>query len=251
MKMPAGTQGGVAFDPGTEDMIEHLREFRGVIDIETAQGSGFLLMRNGELVAAQFEDNGAIFRGDDAVRYIMASPERENGPLSQKFTLRTYSEQDYSDALTLCAQEGAIIGSATPGTNIPPAPSARSGLSRTTSGIMDTGILNKIMSQPGVIAVSAFYEGFPVLSLGNADFEHVAARAEDLLRAGSRIAEDMDLGLPDQLILETGENKFIIVPCGDLFLCIITRADAQLGLLRVLIRSIQNDVIGGSLPSSR
>ena len=52
----------------------------------------------------------------------------------------------------------------------------------------------------------------------------------------------MNLGQPGQIILETAENKFIIVPCGDLFLCIITRADAQLGLMRVLIRSIQNEV---------
>ena len=52
----------------------------------------------------------------------------------------------------------------------------------------------------------------------------------------------MNLGQPGQLILETEENKFIIVPWGDLFLCIITRADAQLGLMRVLIRSIQNMV---------
>ena len=98
------------------------------------------------------------------------------------------------------------------------------------------------MSQPGVVAVSAFYEGFPVLSLGEADFEHVAARAEDLLRAENGIAQDMNLGQPKQLILETAENKFIIVPCGDLFICIITRADAQLGLMRVLLRSIQNEV---------
>ena len=70
----------------------------------------------------------------------------------------------------------------------------------------------------------------------------MAARAEDLLRAGTRIAQDMNLGQPNRLILETAENKFIIAPCGDLFLCIITRADAQLGLMRVLIRSIQTDM---------
>ncbi|HVP97215.1 roadblock/LC7 domain-containing protein [Methanoregula sp.] len=244
--MPAGTQGGVAFDPKKGDMIQHLREFRGIIEIETVQGKGFLLMRNGELVAAQFEGNEGTYRGNDAVRYIMAVPERDRGPLSQKFTMRAYSDQDYTDALNVCTKEGLFIGSAAPGTDVPPSPTEKSKSSRTAPCIVDKGTLNKIMNQPGVIAVSAFYEGFPVLSLGKADFEHVAARAEDLLRAGTRIAEDMDLGQPDQLILETGENKFIIVPCGDLFLCIIARADAQLGLLRVLIRSIQNDVRGGS-----
>jgi predicted regulator of Ras-like GTPase activity (Roadblock/LC7/MglB family) len=115
---------------------------------------------------------------------------------------------------------------------------------RHTPAFLDESTLTKIISQPGVVAVSAFYEGFPVQSLGEGDFEHVAARAEDLLRAGTKIAQDMNLGQPNQLILETADNKFIIAPCGDLFICIITRADVQLGLIRVLIRSIQNEVGG-------
>jgi predicted regulator of Ras-like GTPase activity (Roadblock/LC7/MglB family) len=100
----------------------------------------------------------------------------------------------------------------------------------------------KIQSQPGVIAVSAFYEGFPVQSVGNGDFEHVAALAEDFFRAGTKIARDMGIGSVDQLILETAGNKCIIAPCGDLSLCILTTADAQLGLIRVVLRSIQKEV---------
>ncbi len=99
-----------------------------------------------------------------------------------------------------------------------------------------------LYDNPVLLQYLHFMKVFRVLSAGEADFEHVAARAEDLLRAGTTIAQDMNLGQPDQLILETAENKFIIVPCGDLFLCIITRADAQLGLMRVLLKSIQTDV---------
>ena len=36
MKLPAGTQGGVVLDPKNEDMVEHLRTFRGAIEIDTA-----------------------------------------------------------------------------------------------------------------------------------------------------------------------------------------------------------------------
>ena len=110
--------------------------------------------------------------------------------------------------------------------------------------LLDEGKLRKIASQAGVIAVSTFFEGFPVQSIGDADFEHVAASAEDLMRAGSRIAQDMKIGDLDQLILETPRNKIIIAPCGDLSLCVFTTADAQLGLIRVVLRSIQNEITG-------
>lgn len=54
----------------------------------------------------------------------------------------------------------------------------------------------------------------------------------------------MMIGNLDQLILETSTNKFIIAPCGDLYLCIFTRADAQLGLIRVVLKSIQREIAG-------
>ena len=63
MKLPAGTQGGVVLDPKNEDMVEHLRTFRGAIEIDTGRGKGFILMRNGELVAAYFEDKDGVYRG--------------------------------------------------------------------------------------------------------------------------------------------------------------------------------------------
>jgi predicted regulator of Ras-like GTPase activity (Roadblock/LC7/MglB family) len=172
----------------------------------------------------------------------MATPESDRSPQQQNFVMRSYNEGDYAEALDMCTKDNLFVGNALPVHDaVPPLPKSP-GASGPASCIMDESTLNKIMSQPGVVAVSAFYEGFPVLSLGEADFEHVAARAEDFLRAGTRIAQDMNLGQPAQLILETAENKFIIVPCGDLFLCIITRADAQLGLMRVLLKSIQNEV---------
>jgi predicted regulator of Ras-like GTPase activity (Roadblock/LC7/MglB family) len=65
--------------------------------------------------------------------------------------------------------------------------------------------------------------------------------AEDFMRAATKIAQEMKIGYPDQLILETANNKLIIAPCGDLFLCVVTTADAQLGLIRVILKSIQSE----------
>ncbi len=106
----------------------------------------------------------------------------------------------------------------------------------------DKAQLMKIRSQPGVIAVSAFFEGFPVQSVGDEDFEHVAALAEDFMRSGTKIAHEMGIGNVDQLILETAGHKCIIAPCGDLSLCILTSADARLGLIRVLLQNIQKEI---------
>lgn len=108
------------------------------------------------------------------------------------------------------------------------------------SHLLDDTRLGVIKRQPGVLAVIAFDEGFPVKSVGNGDFEQVAAVAEDFLRAGERITCDMRMGLLDQIILEAGEKKCIIVPYGDLSLCVLTRADANLGLIRLAIRHLQS-----------
>jgi predicted regulator of Ras-like GTPase activity (Roadblock/LC7/MglB family) len=133
----------------------------------------------------------------------------------------------------------------TPGPDAEPAQTGPGETARESSGVprefLDQSKLQKILSQPGVIAVSAFFEGFPVQSMGDADFEHVAASAEDFMRAGVKIAEDMKAGPLEQMILETADNKFIIAPCGDLFLCVFTTADTQLGLIRVVLKSIQSE----------
>ncbi|MFA6671930.1 MAG: roadblock/LC7 domain-containing protein, partial [Methanoculleus sp.] len=100
--------------------------------------------------------------------------------------------------------------------------------------------LEQVARQPGVIAVSVFHEGFALQSLGTADFEQVAAIAEDLLRAGTRITADMAMGDLSQMILETPAGKLIIAPHGDLSLCILAKPDANLGLIRLSIRGMQD-----------
>ena len=216
--------------------------FKGAIMIDSGQGKGFILTRNGDLIAAYFKDKHGVYRGTSAVQNLMAPPGSDTGLPQQNFVMREYGDEDFSEALQLCTRGRLLIEAAPPEDNVVSPPLRTPESPRYTPPSLDESTLKKIISQPGVVAVSAFYEGFPVQSLGEGDFEHVAARAEDLLRAGTRIAQDMNLGQPNQLILETAENKFIIAPCGDLFLCIITRADAQLGLMRVLIRSIQTDM---------
>ena len=108
------------------------------------------------------------------------------------------------------------------------------------SHLLDDSRLLAVQKQQGVLTVLAFHEGFPVKSAGNGDYEQVAAVAEDFLRAGRNMARDMKLGDITQIILESRERKCVIAPCGDLFLCLLTKPDVHLGLIRLIIRNLQD-----------
>jgi predicted regulator of Ras-like GTPase activity (Roadblock/LC7/MglB family) len=239
MKLPAGTDGGTITNPQDEGFIQDLMVFRGAIEIKTLAGNGFILVEKGKLVAAYFRTATDTFHGKTALAYMTL--DSGDSDTAKKFRLRKYNETEFVSALNICRETGLLILDETPAPEVkesekPPVAQVA------PPNLLDRSKLKKILSQPGVIAVSAFFEGFPVQSIGDADFEHVAASAEDFMRAGTKIAEEMNIGQLDQMILETADNKFIIAPCGDLFLCVFTTADAQLGLIRVVLKSIQAEV---------
>jgi predicted regulator of Ras-like GTPase activity (Roadblock/LC7/MglB family) len=101
-------------------------------------------------------------------------------------------------------------------------------------------ILSLMVSLPGVVAVAFVADGLPVFQQGKTDFEHIAAATEDIMRTGARIAGELQLGTAEQIIIETQGYKVIIAPVSDMFLCILARADTNLGLIRLNIRSTQN-----------
>jgi predicted regulator of Ras-like GTPase activity (Roadblock/LC7/MglB family) len=233
MKLPAGTDGGVITNPQKEEASQQVMEFRGAVEIDTQLGQGFLLTNHGTLIAAYFKDMSGSFKGKSALDQMGAVQSDEAG-YRQTFRLRLYSEDEFQKAVEVCDHEGLMLEE------------QKTESSAHLPQLLDETKLKKILALPGVIAISSFFEGFSVQSLGTADFEHVAALAEDLMRAGFKIAREMDIGDPDQLTLETATNKIIIAPCGDLFLCVFTQKDAQLGLLRVAIKNLQSDLGGGA-----
>lgn len=242
MKLPAGTDGGTITNPQDDKFFDELAAFRGAVEIRTPTGTGFILVNNGRLQAAMFRTADATFKGSGALTTMTADYGDENGV--QTFHLRNYNDVEFERALQICTDAGLIIISEEPpaaeeSVQKVPAETEDAEPAAEPREYLDQSKLQKILSQPGVIAVSAFFEGFPVQSMGDADFEHVAASAEDFMRGGVKIAEEMKAGPLEQMILETTEHKFIIAPCGDLFLCVYTTADTQLGLIRVVLKSIQ------------
>lgn len=252
MKFPAGTDGGTISNPQDEEFIRDMMAFCGAIEITTGTGHGFILTDNGRLISAYFKDGEGEFKGKDALAHMTL--EAGDDDSSQTFSLHRYSPEEFMQVIQISRKEHLLLAPESPGgyespvieggPTVEPGPEDRRDTPAGPPQLLDENKLNKILSQPGVLAVSAFFEGFPVQSLGDADFEHVAASAEDFARAGTKIAQEMDIGQLDQLILETPTNKFIIAPCGDLSICIFTRADAQLGLIRVVLKSIQKEIGG-------
>jgi predicted regulator of Ras-like GTPase activity (Roadblock/LC7/MglB family) len=244
MKLPAGTDGGTITNPRDETFFDELAAFRGAVEIRTPAGTGFILVDKGRLQAALFRTATDSYRGGSALS-SMTLDSGDQGA-DQTFHLRTYNDEEFARALEICRVAGLlIVTDETPSSTATTRPPETAEKAREPPGAppeLDQSKLKKILSQPGVIAVSAFFEGFPVQSMGDADFEKVAASAEDFMRAGVKIAHEMNAGPLDQMILETAQNKFIIAPCGDLFLCVFTTADTQLGLIRVVLRSIQSEV---------
>jgi predicted regulator of Ras-like GTPase activity (Roadblock/LC7/MglB family) len=173
------------------------------------------------------------FNGKAALEH-MGSVQSDEVGYSQTFTLRSYTEEEFRNAIAVCEKEGLLTAE------------QKKGAAVKSPALLDETKLKKILTFPGVIAISVFFEGFSVQSMGDADFEHVSALAEDLLRAGTKITREMDIGTLDQLILETAAKKIIIASCGDLFLCIVTQKDAQLGLLRVAIKTLQSELQKGA-----
>jgi predicted regulator of Ras-like GTPase activity (Roadblock/LC7/MglB family) len=228
MELPAGTEGGVITNPQEEGAIQQLIGFRGAIEIDTQMGHGFILTNHGTLIAAYFKDMSGSFLGKVALDHMNLVQSDDTG-YRQTFTLRSYNDDEFLKAVSICDEEGLGLSMEKTGY-----------MKQQLPGLLDETKLKKILSMPGVVAISAFFEGFSVQSMGDADFEHVAALAEDLLRAGTKITREMEIGNLDQLILETASNKLIIAPCGDLFLCVFTLKDAQLGLVRMAIKNLQS-----------
>jgi predicted regulator of Ras-like GTPase activity (Roadblock/LC7/MglB family) len=220
MNLPDGTHIGYIANPLKEEDVQQIIGLVGTIRISTAHGQGFILIDQGKLIGAMFSTGIKDYKGKHALEII-------NAGAPETMELRRFDDPEFKVAIDVCQAEGFLLEENGIRTDIP--------------NLLDENKLKKILKQPGVIAVSAFSEGFAVYSLGKADFDQVAAMAEDLLRAGMKIASDIKMGNIDQIILETGLGKLIIAPYGDLYLCVYTAPDANIGLIRMTIKILQEE----------
>lgn len=211
---------GVANLKGSyKELIEFTGEIIAGVSARGTNGGGYILIEKGIPAIAQYNENGTELRGNDAVIFF-----REQTFL--EYSILSYTESELRSVITHSIQNKWLVDH-------------KSLPDEDEIALSEDEKLDRILRQPGVIAVSSFYEGFPINSRGNGDFEHVAAIAEDLLRAGAKISDDLEIGLLEQIILETPDGKCILAPFGDLYLVVLTSTGANLGLIRLAIKGVQ------------
>lgn len=206
---------------------EYGQHFKGCICVyrqEQGPGkAGYILMDNGTVLAASLASQGVNLYQLNALQRMMTL----KGIRSEMIELSDNELQTFISE----APEAAI--NATPG-----ALKKRAHPIAKEKAEYDH-ILSLLTSLPGVGAAALVADGLPVFQQGEADFEHIAAATEDMLRAGSRIAGELQLGTTDEIILETPGYKAIIAPVSDMLLCVLAKGDTNLGLIRMNIKNMQ------------
>lgn len=211
-------------------LSELMPDFTGYINIETDKGAGFVLFETGRPVSAGFFSGEENFSKSPAYEALL-----ETGVLD--LTVYKYTSDEIISAKAETFDEFGITDSESVEENDEESIDSV----KKQKDILKESTLNSVMRQPGVRAVSVIFEGFALQSVGDADFEHVAAVTEDLVRAGSKMTSDLMLGRLNQLLLETDEGKLIVAPANELFICVLAENTANLGLIRLSLQAIQYD----------
>ncbi|WFN34761.1 roadblock/LC7 domain-containing protein [Methanogenium sp. S4BF] len=216
--LPEGRQVAKLKGPFKE-LIEFTGQIIAGVSVLGSNGEGYLLIEKGIPAIAQYNENGMELRGNDAIIFLRGQPFFE-------YSVSSYDESELREVITYSIRKKWLVDH-------------KSLPAEEVTTLSEEEKLERILRQPGVIAVSSFFEGFPINSRGDGDFEHAAAIAEDLLRAGAKISADLGIGLLEQIILETPQGKCILAPFEDLYLVVLTSTDANLGLIRLAIKGVQ------------
>ncbi len=208
--------------------------FKGCILVHRAEqgpaSDGFVLMDNGTVLAAAFSSQGINLYQLDALHRMMALEGIESRVVA-------LTDEEVQAAIRDVPGSAINVAAGRPGNPEAPGKPSAPPIAREKSEY--DRILPMITALPGVLASALVADGLPVFQYGAADCEHIAAATEDIVRGGSRIAGELQLGGTEQIILETPGYKVIIAPVSDMFLCVLTRRDANLGLIRLNVRNMQ------------
>lgn len=245
MSLPKGTYAGISAVPLQDEHPDGIHPFSGRVEVLTGNGSGILIIDKGRVIAAYFRNQTRDFKGKEVIAHLMRSAGDKE--LNLRYIQYRYTPEQMAEAKKICRQEGLCMlesdGESRAAKVQSLASEDASGPAAPRGGL-DDALLHRLANQHGVIAVSVFFEGFPVQSVGEGDFEQVAAMAEDFLRAGKKMAENLRMGVLDQIILESDQRKCIVAPYGDLYLCLLTDTAVNLGLIRLAIHTIQSELQG-------
>lgn len=243
MKLPTGTRLAESEASVADLLKQYGLNFKGSINVHSAShglgGDGFILMDNGTVLAAAYSMLRITLYQFSAIDRMMALPgvRSEIVSLTDEDIRKVMTENQHA---AIVSADGAREESESAAVaDVPATPAAAPSPEKAGPGGYEQ-LISAFTAIPGVIGSALVAEGFPVYQQGSdVDFEHVAAATEDMVRAGTRIAGELQLGQTGQIILETPEYKVIIAPINDMFLCVLARTDTNLGLIRLNIRNAQ------------
>ncbi len=227
MIFPRGTYLGVVEDPLVDTVSGEKVPFSGRIEVLTKRGAGIFIAKDGEIIASCYREKDNEYHGFEAFSYLLRN--MEGTTLEPRFIQYRYSPEEMALAEELCFERGlSIKESGKP----KKAPRAR----------LDEKVLSRFMELPGVYAVLAFFEGFPVQTAGKGDFEKIAAIGEDFIRNAGKVAADIDLGNPRHVIIEGTRGRCVIARYDDLSLCILAGQTAHLGMIRLSVDMLHKEI---------
>ena len=256
MKLPLGRLVSESQASVADLLQQYGQNFKGSINVYQASrglsSNGYIMVDNGTVLAAAYKMLSITLYQLSAMDRMMSLASTNSEIVAMADDEIQSFLNDYPHATIVNSiGENTEKTPATEAlsTEIPTTPPAESGtkvaVQEPVSQIGFEQLVATFTALPGVIGSALVADGFPVYQHGNdVDFEHVAAATEDMVRAGTRIATELQLGETGQIILETPEYKVIIAPINDMFLCVLTRSDTNLGLIRLNIRNVQRSQSG-------
>lgn len=237
MKIPEGSFVAETEESIPEALKKYGHDFRGCIHIsqgEDGKGSeGFILVEDGNVLASAYSTLGIILYQMNALDRMISIKDAR---------LKVYAYSDDEKYQVLESYPDSIIGDVSPRTETDKPAGEGPQEEPAAERISYDMLLSTVVQLPGVIATALVADGLPVYQQGEQlDFDHIAVATEDMIRSGMRIATELQLGVTDEIILETPSNKVVIAPINDMFLCVLTEANTNLGLLRLSIKNAQNN----------
>jgi predicted regulator of Ras-like GTPase activity (Roadblock/LC7/MglB family) len=243
VKLPYGNFIAETKKPIPDVLSEYSHGFRGCIHVLRAEdgraSEGFILIEDGNVLASAYNMLSTI------TLYQMNALERMMALKDTRLKIYSYNEKDKSQLLE-SYPDAIIVGQGKKGEQ-PEEPAAvpdDTYEAQEKQAVPYESMLSTVLLLPGVVATALVADGFPIYQKGEqqVDFEHIAVATEDMVRSGTRIATELQLGSTEQIILETPDYKAIIAPIDDMFLCVLAKADANLGLVRLSIKNVQNNL---------
>jgi hypothetical protein len=265
-KMPEGTAIGEMQAP-LRWIFSHTTRFSGMVRIRMQDGEGFMLVRKGEPLAAQFMHPLKSLSGPSALKYFGSQPILD-------FGLFRYEPGEMQEALAVSVEMQALVqpgnGSSMTGRSaendrpedivaetvendrpediVAETVEHEDAVPHDATFGQEPDQFGALLRHPGVTAIACFAEGLCTSSYGKIDADYTVAVAEDLLRWVLRLQSAVPSnGEFVQMTLFYRGGNIIIAPYGDEHLCIFTRPEVQFGQVRRIIREMQGGV--GSYPA--